>query len=82
MLNGDSLPGWITFSSTTIAITPADGSVKASNPWVVKVTYTPTKGSNQPAYTAVTITVSCEVTSFTVSNPGTTSHTYNTFSKM
>ena len=82
LTGGTALPGWISFGTTSIDITPADGSVKASNDWVVVVTYTPTKGSNQPSYTAVTITVSCEVTSFSVSNPGTTSHTYNTFSPM
>ena len=84
-LSGDvNLPGWITTkeSSTKIDIAPTVGSVMASNPWVVVVVYTPTNGSNNPSYTAVTITVTCTVTSFAVSNPGTTSHTYNTFSNM
>ena len=84
LTDGAALPAWITTttSSTKIAIAPTTGTVKAGNNWVIKVTYTPTKGSNQPVYTAVTITVSCEITSFTVGNPGTTSHTYNTFDKM
>ena len=54
----------------------------ASNPWVVVVVYTPTKGANNPSYTAVTITVTCTVTGFSVSNPGTTSHTYNTWDNL
>ena len=84
LTGGASLPNWITTksSNTKIDIAPTVGSVMASNPWVVTVVYTPTNGSNKPAYTAVTITVTCVVTSFAVSNPGTTSHTYNTFSNM
>ena len=78
---GASLPGWITSSSSAIAIAPTDGSVKASNDWVVVVTWTPTEGSNSPSYTAVTITVSCEITSFTIGNTGTTSVSYDVFDK-
>ena len=84
-LTGDvALPNWITTksSNTKIDIAPTVGSVMASNPWVVTVVFTPTKGSNNPAYTAVTITVTCTVTSFAVSNPGTTSHSYTVFSVM
>lgn len=33
----------------------------------MKVIWTPTEGSNTPTYTAVQITVTCEITSFTVS---------------
>jgi hypothetical protein len=51
----------------------------ASNDYVVKVVYTPTAGSNNPAYTAVTITVTCEITSFALSGAGTTSISYSTF---
>lgn len=46
---------------------------------MVKVTFTPTEGSTNPTYTAVTITVTCEVTGFTVGNAGTTSIAYNVF---
>ena len=82
--SGDALPSWITTttSDTVLSITPADGSVKASNDWVVAVIYTPTAGSNNPAYTAVTITVTCEITSFAISGAGTTSISYNVFDPM
>ena len=84
LTGGTALPGWITLkeSNTKIDIAPTAGSVMASNPWVVVVVYTPTKGSNNPSYTAVTITVTCTVTGFSVSNPGTTSHTYNTWDNL
>ena len=78
---GGSLPSWITTttSDTVLSIAPTDGSVKSSNDWVVAVVYTPTAGSNNPAYTAVTITVTCEITSWTVGGAGTTSISYNVF---
>ena len=79
LTGGTALPSWIVSDGTALAIAPTDGSVKASNDWVVIVTYTPTEGSNNPAYTAVTITVSCEVASFAISGAGTTSFTYATF---
>lgn len=81
LLDGSALPSWITTttSDTVLSIAPTSGSVKASNDWVVKVVYTPTAGSNNPAYTAVTITVTCEITSWTVTGAGTTSISYNIF---
>lgn len=82
LADGTALPNWIVASSTALAITPADGTVKASNDWVVIVTYTPTAGSNNPAYTAVTITVSCEITSFAISGAGTTTVAYNVFAPL
>jgi len=51
----------------------------ASGNWVVSVVYTPTYGSTNPSYTAVTITVTCEITSWAMSGAGTTSHSYSTF---
>lgn len=41
-------------------------------------TYTPDNGSSNPQYIAVEITISCEVTSFAVSNAPST-QTYNVF---
>ena len=84
MTDDSALPSWIVSASsaTQIQITPTAGSVMSSNPWVVKVVYTPTAGSNAPAYTAVTITVTCEITSFALSGAGTTSVSYNTFETM
>lgn len=82
LADGTALPAWIVSSGTALAITPADGSVKASNDWVVIVTYTPSEGSNNPAYTAVTITVSCEITSFAISGAGTTSVAYDVFAPL
>ena len=75
------MPSWITTttSDTVLSIAPTDGSVKASNDWVVVVVYTPTAGSNNPSYTAVTITVTCEITSWTVGGAGTTSISYDIF---
>ena len=81
LTDGSALPNWITWSSgaTTISVTPADGTVIASNPWVIKGTYTPTKGSSNPSFNTISITVTCEITSFAVSNEGTTSISYNVF---
>ena len=44
--------------------------------------YTPTEGSSNPSYTAVTITITCEITSFAISGAGTTSVSYNVFYPM
>ena len=82
MTDDSSLPNWIVSDGSSLAITPPDGTVKASNDWVVKVTYTPTEGNSTPTYTAVTITVSCEVTSFAISGAGTTSISYNVFAPL
>ena len=81
MLDDSALPAWITktTSDTVLSIAPTSGSVKASNDWVVKIVYTPTDGSSNPAYTAVTITVTCEVASFAISGAGTTTISYNVF---
>jgi hypothetical protein len=68
MADDTALPAWITHSAGDLTILAPDGSVKASNPWTIKIIYTPTEGSNTPTYDAVAITVDCEVTSFTVSN--------------
>jgi len=81
LLNGSALPSWITTtdSNTKLSVAPTDGSVKAQNPWVIKVTYTPTNGSNNPTYSALSLTISCEITSFTLGGQGTSSFTYNVF---
>jgi hypothetical protein len=72
MADDTALPTWITWNSaspgTGLSIKPVDGAVKASNPWNIKVVYTPDAGSNTPTYTAVSITVTCEITSFTVAS--------------
>jgi hypothetical protein len=80
MSDDTSLPGWISWTSggshLSLSVNPADGSVKASNPWVIKVVYTPTNGSSNPTYNAVSITIECEVASFAVSGtPGTQAYT-------
>ena len=83
LTDDSSLPSWITTanSNTELSIAPTSGTVKSSNPWVVKVVYTPTAGSNNPAYTAVTITVTCEITSWSMSGAGSTSISYNVFAR-
>ena len=68
--SGAALPGWITWPSSgnnnEISVLPTDYNVMTSNDWVISVTWTPTEGENAPVYTAITITVTCEITSFTV----------------
>jgi hypothetical protein len=61
-----------------IVVTAVDGAVMASNPWNIKVVYTPDDGANNPTYTAVALTITCEVTAFTTSNTP-TSQTYDVF---
>jgi hypothetical protein len=68
MADDSALPAWITHSAGVLTILAPDGSVKASNPWTIKIVYTPTEGSNTPTYDAVAITIDCEITSFTTSN--------------
>ena len=70
LADGSSLPSWLTFSSGsgTITFTGTDGAIMASNPWVIKVFYVPTEGANNPNYNAISLTVTCEVTSVTVGN--------------
>ena len=68
-LDDDSpLPSWISHSNGELTLEPTTGSVMADNPYNIKIVWTPDKGSNVPTYTAVAITVTCEITSFTVSN--------------
>lgn len=69
MANGDALPGWIVWDNTDgLTITPTDGSLMASNPYSIAVVYTPTDGANNPAYTVLDITVTCDVTQFAMTN--------------
>ena len=84
MADDSALPSaWITTTNTAtkLSVTPTAGSLKSSNPWVIKVIWTPTAGSSNPTWNAVSITVTCEITSFAISGAGTTSFTYNIFSK-
>jgi hypothetical protein len=68
-LDDDSpLPTWISHSNGELTVDPASGSVMADNPYNIKIAWTPDKGSNVPSYTAVEITVTCEITSFEVSD--------------
>ena len=68
MADDSALPSWITHSGGVLTVAPTSGSVMTSNPYSIKVVYTPTYGSNTPTYTAVDITVTCEVTSLSISN--------------
>ena len=68
LADDSALPAWITFDGTdALTIAPTDGALQASNPYSIKLVWTPTNGGNNPTYTALDITVTCEVTSFTVS---------------
>ena len=63
--SGTTLPSWITFSSTgnkvqTITVSPTDGTHTGDHN--IKVIFDSTYGPN-PDYTALTITVTCQVTS-------------------
>ena len=65
---GTTLPAWITFSSTnsavqTITISPPDGSVNGQH--TLYATFTPTNGS-PITYTAMTFTVTCTLTDYTL----------------
>ena len=79
MDDDSSLLSWITLSGTTLSLEPTDGALRAANPYNVKVTFTPDFGSNAPTYTALVITVTCEITSFTVAGAPST-QTYDIFS--
>jgi hypothetical protein len=69
LADDSALPAWITWNSgnhAVLSVDITDGTVIASNPWNIKVVYTPTDGLNNPTYTAVAITITCEVTTYTV----------------
>lgn len=75
-----ALPGWITFTSSgtltqTVSITPADGTVIGTHSLIA--VFNPTYGSDK-TYTALTFTVGCEITSFTISGEPAT-QTYDVF---
>jgi hypothetical protein len=44
MSDDTALPAWITHSAGDLTILAPDGTVKTSNPWVIKIVYTPTEG--------------------------------------
>ena len=84
-------PSWITWPVSTeadgnaaaplkrqilISITPPDGTVKGTHSIVA--VWTPKYGTNKQ-YTAITFTVGCEITSFTVSNTPSSAFTYSVF---
>jgi len=63
-----ALPSWITFTSVsnivqTVAINPPDGTVVGSHSLIA--VFNPTNG-NDKTYTALTFTITCQVTSWTV----------------
>ena len=66
-VSGSSLPSWITLSGSNLVIAPDDGSLKDSSPYSIEVTFTPDNGVNNPTYVALTLTVDCQITSFTIS---------------
>ena len=68
MSSDAALESWISHSSGVLTIAPTSGSLQASNTWDVKVTWTPDYGQAAVTYTALQITVTCEITSFTISN--------------
>ena len=76
-----TLPSWITFTSSgtttqSVSINPTDGTVKGTHHLVA--VFNPTNG-NDYTYTALTFTVGCEVTSFSVSGAPGSNPTYNIF---
>ena len=76
-----TLPSWITFTSSgtttqSVSINPTDGTVKGTHHLVA--VFNPTNG-NDYTYTALTFTVGCEVTSFTVSGAPGSNPTYDIF---
>ena len=76
-----ALPGWITFTSSTtttqtIVITPVDGAVKGTHNIIA--VFNPTNGVDK-TYTALTFTVGCEITSFTVGGAPGSNPTYDVF---
>lgn len=78
-----SLPGWITFTTSgtttqTISINPTDGTMIGTHSIVA--TFNPTNGADK-VYTALTFTVSCEVTSFAVSGEPGSNPTYDVFTQ-
>ena len=78
-----ALPGWITFTSSTtttqtIVITPADGAVKGTHNIIA--VFNPTNGVDK-TYTALTFTVGCEITSFTVSGEPGSNPAYDVFTQ-
>ena len=81
-LNGVTLPSWITWTiniRNLIQIWPQTGALIASNPYLITGTWSPDVG--QPvSYTIYQVTVTCEVTTFTVSNTP-APQTYNLYDK-
>ena len=74
-----TLPSWITFTSSgstsqTVSINPTDGTVKGTHNLIA--VFNPTNG-NDKTFTALTFTVGCEITSFTVSGSPASNPTYN-----
>ena len=74
-----TLPSWITFSSSgttsqTVSINPTDGTVKGTHNLIA--VFNPTNGLDK-TFTALTFTVGCEITSFTVSGAPASNPTYN-----
>ena len=69
-----TLPSWITFTSSgsttqTVSINPPDGTVVGTHSLIA--VFNPTNGSDK-TFTALTFTVTCEVTSWTVPSAPTT----------
>ena len=81
-VGGVTLPSWITYTTTgnkvqTVVIDPPDGNEVGTH--TLYATFTSTHGSD-PTYTAFVITVTCQVTSFSLpSNPADV--TYTLFTK-
>ena len=79
--SGTSLPSWMTFtssgtSSQTLSLAPTDGTALGTHN--IKVIFTSTYGPN-PDYTALTIVISCQVTSITQPAAPTTNLSYNVY---
>lgn len=84
LADDSALPAWITWSaSTSLVIAPTDGTALANSPYTLKYVYTPVDGflvdgSSLPTYSGLTLTVTCDVTSFTTGNTPST-QAYNIF---
>ena len=79
--DGSALPSWVTFTSTgnkvqTISLAPADGTAIGTH--TIKVVFDPTNGSDV-SYSALTVTVTCQVTSVTAPAAPTTNLQYYVF---
>jgi len=78
LLDGSSLPAWISWTSgdTALSIEPTSGDQNGD--YTITVTYQPDEG-DAVSYTATVVSVTCTVTSFAAPDAPTTGLTYSIF---